>query len=143
MKNLEEFKQICAGPVWDGDLISKDGRDALIKAGYVARRDGWNLLTVDGVDAAVLFGLLSTIRPLITPALLSLYEFRSGKKGEVVSSDQFGTLSSSALCPMVAFHVPAEVCKDTGNVRLNGQWFSRVHAQENQSALDKRWCQLA
>ena len=62
MKNLEEFKQICAGPVWDGDLLSKDARDALVNMGYIARASGWNILAEAGVAVAVVFGFISTNR---------------------------------------------------------------------------------
>lgn len=32
---IEQLKQIAAGPVWDGNLISKYDRDRLVQAGYV------------------------------------------------------------------------------------------------------------
>ena len=45
------------GPTWDGNLISKDARDALVIAGLAERWNGWNFLTQEGVEAAVAGGL--------------------------------------------------------------------------------------
>ncbi len=44
------------GPLWDGDVPSKAGRDALIAAGLAARvvvkgEDGWQAATYKGRDA--------------------------------------------------------------------------------------------
>lgn len=36
-------------PVWDGDLISKPDRDALVKAGLADKVDGFNMLTRRGL----------------------------------------------------------------------------------------------
>lgn len=44
------------GPTWDGDLISKSGRDKLCELGFASRINDWNFLTVNGVDAAVASG---------------------------------------------------------------------------------------
>jgi hypothetical protein len=41
------------GPVWDGNLISKSDRDALVSVGLCDCWEGWNFLTVAGVKAAV------------------------------------------------------------------------------------------
>lgn len=35
---------------FDGDLISKDARDHLVKAGLVQRYNGWNWVTQKGVE---------------------------------------------------------------------------------------------
>lgn len=43
---------------WDGDLISKDHRDALVKAGLAQRAHGWNWLTATGVRALLDSGKL-------------------------------------------------------------------------------------
>ena len=40
------------GPTWDGNLVSKQGRDTLVRLGLAGRVDGWNYLTRDGVDLA-------------------------------------------------------------------------------------------
>ena len=45
-----------AGPLWDGDVPSKAGRDALIASGLAARvivrgEDGWQAATYAGRDA--------------------------------------------------------------------------------------------
>lgn len=42
-----------AGPVWDGNLISKVGRDQLVEVGLACRWNGWQTLTQDGLTAAV------------------------------------------------------------------------------------------
>ena len=47
------------GPTQDGDLISKDARNYLYKAGYVARYDGLNFLTMDGVVNCVAAGFIA------------------------------------------------------------------------------------
>lgn len=44
------------GPTWDGNLISKSERDALVDAGLADRWSGWNYLTQEGVEAAVAGG---------------------------------------------------------------------------------------
>jgi hypothetical protein len=36
--------QLLKGPVWDGDLASKTGRDCLVAKGFVIRKDGMNTL---------------------------------------------------------------------------------------------------
>jgi hypothetical protein len=56
--DLESLEQIAQRPVWDGNLISKSGRDTLVRAGFVARRAGWNILTTDGLALAVELGFL-------------------------------------------------------------------------------------
>lgn len=46
---IEQLKQIAKSPVWDGNLISKTCRDELVKAGYVERVGGYNIMTVSGI----------------------------------------------------------------------------------------------
>lgn len=41
------------GPTWDGNLISKSGRDELVRLEMAHRWDGWQTLTQDGLVAAV------------------------------------------------------------------------------------------
>jgi hypothetical protein len=41
------------GPTWDGNIISKEGRGELIRAGYAGRVDGFAFLTEEGVRLAV------------------------------------------------------------------------------------------
>jgi len=55
---METFKQLVAGPVWDGNLISKNQRDTLVGHGMVDRGYGWNYLTAKGVEVAVALGFL-------------------------------------------------------------------------------------
>lgn len=44
------------GPTWDGDIVSKQGRDDLVRLNLVFRVDGWASLTKDGVGLAVTSG---------------------------------------------------------------------------------------
>jgi hypothetical protein len=47
---LEVINQLwCHGPVWDGYLLSKTGRDELVDAGLCDRAEGFNFLNKDGV----------------------------------------------------------------------------------------------
>lgn len=34
---------------WDGDLISKDHRKTLVRRGYAAQCQGWNIITPKGI----------------------------------------------------------------------------------------------
>jgi hypothetical protein len=45
------------GPLWDGDLPSKSGRDELVTFGLVTRLNGWQQLTKNGLDMALAAGL--------------------------------------------------------------------------------------
>jgi len=47
------------GPTWDGNLVSKAERDALLKSGLCERWNGWNWLTGEGVEAGVAGGIAS------------------------------------------------------------------------------------
>jgi hypothetical protein len=42
-----------SGPTWDGNLISKGGRDELLKLGLAFRVGGFTTLTEDGLRAAI------------------------------------------------------------------------------------------
>ena len=42
-----------AGPVWDGNLISKQGRSELVDKGLAERWEGWQWLTKEGIILAV------------------------------------------------------------------------------------------
>lgn len=64
----EVLVQLQAGAVEDGDLISKQGRDELLKANLVARDDGANWLTAKGQTlAAALLDSLPAI-PVVAPS---------------------------------------------------------------------------
>jgi hypothetical protein len=52
------LKHMLSGPIWDGNLISKSDRDALVEAGYVDRVMGYNFLTTAGVALCITLGLL-------------------------------------------------------------------------------------
>ena len=41
------------GPIWDGDLVSKEARNWLVLNDMADRAAGFNFLTVDGVEMAV------------------------------------------------------------------------------------------
>ena len=47
------WQLFLTGPVWDGDLASKTGRDELVDDGYVVRAEGWQTLTGDGLKFAL------------------------------------------------------------------------------------------
>lgn len=40
------------GPTWDGNILSKSGRDELVNTGLAKRVNGWAFLTEEGVIAA-------------------------------------------------------------------------------------------
>lgn len=42
-----------SGPTWDGNIVSKSGRNELMSVGLVDRINGWAFLTREGVQAAV------------------------------------------------------------------------------------------
>lgn len=44
------LSQLAGRPRWDGDLMSKVGRDELFYCGLVERHNGWNFLTRAGID---------------------------------------------------------------------------------------------
>jgi hypothetical protein len=52
------LRVLCRGPVWDGGLPSKTGRNALVMMGLADQWNGWNFLTRDGVEAAHRLGFL-------------------------------------------------------------------------------------
>lgn len=45
---IDTLLQIAAAPVWDGDLVSKMCRDRLVERGWVARCEGYNIITNEG-----------------------------------------------------------------------------------------------
>ena len=55
---LEQLLQFTGGPVWDGNLIGKQGRDELVEEGLVERARGYNFLTAKGVTVLVTLGFL-------------------------------------------------------------------------------------
>jgi hypothetical protein len=42
-----------SGPVWDGNVVSKDGRARLVEMGMCERGDGFTWLTRFGVETAL------------------------------------------------------------------------------------------
>lgn len=55
---VEVLKQLCSGPIWDGDLISKIGRDGLVTRKLAFQINGWQSLTSSGVEYAIQLGIL-------------------------------------------------------------------------------------
>ena len=45
--------------VWDGDLISKNDRDALVKMNFDVRVNGFQIITEEGIEYLVANGLIS------------------------------------------------------------------------------------
>lgn len=41
------------GPTWDGNIVSKSGRDELVRAGLAFHANGWASLTDEGIRTAV------------------------------------------------------------------------------------------
>jgi|DEB19_MinimDraft_3_1074340.scaffolds.fasta_scaffold53106_3 hypothetical protein len=56
---IELLNYLLKGPIWDGNLPSKHDRDELCKAGLIARCEGFNFLTAEGVRYCVNLNLLS------------------------------------------------------------------------------------
>lgn len=54
---LEQLKQLRTA-TWDGNLISKQHRDELIKAELAEKKDGWNFLTAKGIKYLIDLGQL-------------------------------------------------------------------------------------
>lgn len=52
-KNEVLMQLFVEGPTWDGNIISKSDRDALVDADLCERWQGWNYLTLDGLKTAV------------------------------------------------------------------------------------------
>lgn len=40
------------GPTWDGNVVSKAGRDELVRHGLAFRENGWQSLTAEGIRLA-------------------------------------------------------------------------------------------
>jgi len=56
--NIEQLMQIFNGATWHGDLISKEGRDQLVKADLVDQIMGYNFITAKGVMCVLDLGLV-------------------------------------------------------------------------------------
>lgn len=56
---LEELKNFRFGPIWDGNLNSKQIRDYLVDKGYLERANGFQFLTAKGVTVLNEIGLLN------------------------------------------------------------------------------------
>lgn len=55
---LEEQLQQLVTVIWDGNLISKEARDELVREGFCQRDNGWNLLTLKGFRELLKTGYL-------------------------------------------------------------------------------------
>ncbi len=47
---IDQLMQLATGPIWDGNLISKNNRDDLVSCGYAMRTRGYTLLTKHGLN---------------------------------------------------------------------------------------------
>ena len=56
---LAQLKQLVT-VTWDGNLLSKDARDELVRRGLAQRWNGWNWLTQDGVALAEHYKIIKT-----------------------------------------------------------------------------------
>lgn len=54
---LEQLRLLVTA-TWDGNLISKDARDNLVKAGLAQRAHGYNWITEKGIETLVNLHLL-------------------------------------------------------------------------------------
>lgn len=54
---LEQLIQLLT-VTWDGDLIHKTGRDGLVKRGLAINRDGWNVITPEGIGVLESIGAI-------------------------------------------------------------------------------------
>ena len=57
MPELEQLEQLKT-VTWDGNLISKTARDALVKKGLAVRENGWQVITPLGIQKLLELGLL-------------------------------------------------------------------------------------
>ena len=55
--NDDSLYQIYEAPVFDGDLISKTNRDKFVEIGWVARCEGYNIITDAGRNVVVALGI--------------------------------------------------------------------------------------
>lgn len=60
---IDTLLQIAAGPVRDGDLVSKSARDTFVQLELVARCHGWTIITPAG--QSIVKALALTRAPLI------------------------------------------------------------------------------
>lgn len=89
----EVLVQLQAGAVEDGDLISKQGRDELLKANLVARDDGANWLTAEGQTlAAALLDSIGGEQPNGFPKQWADGLFYNRDQFELVPTDEHGEL---------------------------------------------------
>lgn len=69
------------GPTWDGDLVSKIGRDGLVQEALAYRIDGWQTLTYDGFRYALFLGMGEDKEAWENQRRLSDQSDMSGKSG--------------------------------------------------------------
>lgn len=54
------------GPIWDGNIVSKSGREELVKLQLAKHEHGFAFLTSEGVQTAVEWGDFAAIDPDLT-----------------------------------------------------------------------------
>jgi hypothetical protein len=56
---LEQLVCFLKGPIFDGDLVSKEARDRLVKSEMIFRANGYQSLTDKGVRTLIDLGFLN------------------------------------------------------------------------------------
>ena len=56
--NFELLLYLRFGPIWDGNLNSKQARDDMVDAGYIGRVSGFQFLNQNGVELLNQLGFL-------------------------------------------------------------------------------------
>ena len=54
----EQLLLLFKGVTWDGDLIDKQARDELVKAGLADRKRGYNFITAKGIEYLLDLGIV-------------------------------------------------------------------------------------
>lgn len=54
----EQLLLLFKGATWDGDLIDKQARDELVKAGLADRKRGYNFITAKGIEYLLDLGIV-------------------------------------------------------------------------------------
>ena len=47
------WQLFAKGPTWDGNIVSKEGREELIDFKLAVRHEGWTILTLNGLKRAL------------------------------------------------------------------------------------------
>jgi hypothetical protein len=99
---LNQLVQVFNGAVWDGDLISKCARDRLVSDGLVCRVQGYNIITSDGVRAALASGCDSHVSKIGDDSVLLFATIAHRRYGECFSGDKDGVFTSAQFSSVVS-----------------------------------------